>query len=236
MAFTTLLNLKTKVLRELDLEEDSLISNDEFINYTHDAVKDMVSEMMKLGHEDRYYTSYAETSLVSGTAKYSLPSDCFAQKVYTVALVKNNSLYPIKRMRGVNEFNKVLNAGLSIASSNSDYKYIFINESASSGVKIQLVPQPNESISNGIKMYYFREPQKATQDADLIDVPEEFMKYIETYVKVECLKKDVGNPVIQLHMMELVRQRQLFIETLTGQTMDQDTTIEQDLSFYEDSY
>lgn len=229
----TLLSVKEKVRKDLDIDEDELVPNDDMVEFIHDAVRDMAAEMIKLGAEDRYYLTNGKMSLVLGQEEYALPADIYTQKIYRLmhSRLATKDNYPIRRLRGAFEFEKY-HWENQFPTSNPVYRYMLINRGVSAGTKIVMVPTPLMTETDALTIWYIRKPTKALLDADLLDVPEEFISFILTFVKVECLKKDVGNPLMEETKAELERVRKLMIDTLTDQTADGDNVVEQDLSLY----
>lgn len=231
----TLLDVKDKVRKDLDIDEDELVRDADMAEFVHDAVRDMAAEMIKLGCDDRYYMTNAKISIVQNQEEYALPLDISTQKIFRLmhTRVDTRDNYPIKRLRGALEFEKY-HWENEYPTSNPTYRYLLINRSVSAGAKIVLVPKPIQSESQAITIWYVRKPEKASLNTDVVDVPEEFISFILTFVKVECLKKDLGNPLLAEMKGELERIRKLMIDTLTDQTHDMDNIIEQDLSLYEE--
>jgi hypothetical protein len=229
----TLLGVKSKVRKDLDIDEDELVSDSDMVEFIHDAVRDMAAEMIKLGADDRYYMTNGKMSLVQGQEEYALPSDISTQKIYKLIHTRSNSRdnYAIRRLRGIHEFENY-HWENEYPTSNPTYRYLLMNRNPVDGAKLMLVPIPQVSESLAVTIWYVRKPTKATTDVSIIDVPEEFISFVLTFAKVECLKKDVGNPLLGEAKDELGRIRKLMVDTLTDQTADADNLIEQDLSLY----
>lgn len=229
----TLLQVKDKVRKDLDIDEDELVKDADMTEFVHDAVRDMAAEMIKLGCDDRYYMTNGKISIVLGQEEYTLPTDISTQKIYRLihTRVDTRDNYAIKRLRGIHEFESY-HWENEYPTTNPTYRYLLINRNPTDGAKFMLVPTPQRSESSAITIWYVRKPTKATLNTSIVDVPEEFISFVLTFAKVECLKKDVGNPLLGEAKEELARVRKLMIDTLTDQTADADNLVQQDLSLY----
>ncbi len=70
-------------------------------------------------------------------------------------------------------------------------------------------------------------------DATIIDIPE-FAAFLQQYVKVQILDKDVGDPRFTKAVVQLKQQREQMIDTLTNMEPDNDDEVEPDLSHYDE--
>jgi len=235
MAYVTLQQAKDKVILDLDLDHESFIRDSELTGYFNDAVSEVNKLLMKLNGEDTYYLSNAKISTIAGTSEYALPTDIFGNKIVRVIYQSSNTdMYTVKRLRGRAMYELAQFANTS-PSSKDPYKYILVNKSTSAGHKMTLFPTPQVSESNVLTVWYIREVEKATLGASLLDCPEEFIQFVYAFVKMECLKKDIGNPMLEIALQDYIRLRQDMVDTLTNQTHDGDNEIVQDFRYYDDS-
>jgi len=79
-------------------------------------------------------------------------------------------------------------------------------------------------------IYYIRTANTITADTDLIDVPE-FDDFVVQFMKVECLKKETGNPRLTAEIIRLGELKAQMIETLTNMVPDEQDKLEPDFSF-----
>lgn len=230
----TALEVRDKVRRDLDIDEDELVADDQMYAFINDAVRDMVSEMLKLGVEDKYFETRAKISVVANQEEYSLPTNMYVSKIYKLIHERpgTKEVYPVKRLRGTKEYETYHWENQYASVTNPLYRYKLINDAGNT--TLLLVPKPNVSEANSITIWFARKPIVITSPSSIVDVPEELIGYILTFVKVECLKKDVGNPLLGPTLEELARVRKLMVDTLTDQTHDGDNTIEMDTSIYEE--
>lgn len=84
-----------------------------------------------------------------------------------------------------------------------------------------------------VLIWYIRNASIPSLSTDYIDFPE-FWHYIAQYVVVNCLKKEVGNPRIEIEAQTLLKFEQQMLETLANMVPDQDDKVEQDLTAYEE--
>lgn len=216
----TYAELKANLQKELDLEDETFITAQEFLNYFNEGV-DVVEASIHTIYED-YFLTNGPLSLVSGTAGYALPSDIYAQKIRGMYYNDGTTKYDIKRVRKITDVKYV--------ESSDFYQYIITNTSAS-GLRITLYPTPNET-NNYVTMWYIRNAKRFAADADVCDIPE-FTHVIVQYVRWKCMSKE-GHPDTQQALADLERMKQEMVETLTARVPDEDYIIEGDFSFYND--
>jgi hypothetical protein len=229
----TALEVRNKVRQDLDIDEDELVTDTQMYEFINDAVRDMVSEMLKLGIEDKYYETRAPMNIVANQEEYSLPANMYHTKIYRVIHQRSGTreIYEIKRMRGMKEYLDY-HWENDYTHSNPTYQYKLLNNTGQPS--FLLVPKPQIAETGSVTFWYARKPITVTGGSSIVDIPEEMISYILTFVKVECLKKDVGNPLIDPMMVDLDRIRKLMVDTLTDQTHDSDNMVEMDTSFYGD--
>ena len=236
MAYWTLAQLKTKIDRELDLENETIVQAEEFVGYVNDAVRDVVAELIKVGPKDRYYHKYADMSIVSGTSEYVLPIDIYASKI-TSLVYQDQGVYPLKYIDG-RHFYAQMQSVEKYDTSIRATGYTLFEFEPSIGYRIKLVPTPRETTSTKYRMYYIRQAQELSltdNGSGLIDCPEEFIQFLVSFVKTKCLLKEIGNPMLQQAMSEEDKHRKLMIQTLTDQVQDQDNLISLDMTHYQES-
>lgn len=217
----TYAELKAYLEKELDLEDETFITEDEMLSYFNEAV-DMVEAAIHNIYED-YFLTTAPLAITSGTAAYNLPSDVYAQKIRKVLYNDNGSLkYEIRRIKRIEDTLYVESPDL--------YGYILLN-SGSTGMKITLFPTPQDSNSN-ITVWYLRNAKRFTQDTDVCDIPE-FTSVVVQFVRYKCLTKE-GHPDAAQAAQDLERMKQEMVDTLTARVPDEDNTVLKDTTFYRD--
>jgi hypothetical protein len=235
MRFPTYLELKNKVLRNLDLQDEDFIEPEELIGFFNDAIDLVESEIHTL-YED-YFLAEAPLALVTGTAEYDLPSDIYADKVRAIIYASGNLIYSIQRIAETNKFEAVaLND--AYPTSNPRYQYYINNRSTVLGHKIRLVPASLETSASNVKIHYIRNANRiddsnlTTADATVIDIPE-FTEFVVQHVKVKCYEKE-GHPNLEVAKKDLEACRAQMTSTLATRVPDNRNDIEMDKSHYEE--
>jgi len=209
--------------RELDLQDETFITPNEFLSYFNRGV-DEVEAAIHTIYED-YFLLKTTISLVSGTRDYSLPDDIYAQKIRGI-FYKNGQTrrYEIRRILKLQETDY-----LDITSVD-DYKYVLVND-PTDGVMISFYPLPSETSTN-ITMWYLRNAKRFVDEDSVCDIPE-FTPVITQYARWKCLAKE-GHPDTQQALMDYERMKQDMVETLTARVPDEHNEIPIDISFYTD--
>ncbi len=217
--------LLSNLEKELDLEDETFITPDEFLNYFNEAV-DMVESAIHSIYED-YFLTTSSISLVSGTSTYSLPSDIYAQKIRAMLYSDGSAkIYNIKRIRKLDEI-----SFLALPSNQANlFRYLITND-GTVGLKIKFYPTPAETNTN-ITLYYLRNAKKFSTGSDVCDIPE-FTSVIVQYVRWKCMQKE-GHPGTQEALQDLERMKQDMVETLTARVPDEDNQVLMDTTFYQD--
>lgn len=232
----TLAQVYNKVNKDLDLENEPIVQDSEFVDYVNDAVREVMAALIKLGAEDMYYLTNTIISTVALTDKYALPTDIYSSKIVAVIHDDGSKVYEVRRVRGIHVFADIHVSNI-YATVQDSFRYILLNASATVGTKIQLVPTPQESKSNLLTIWYIREAAKLVE-ADLndankyVDCPEEFIQVVLAYVKYQCCKKEIGHPHIAIYKQEYDELKAEMIQVLTDQTHDSDNTVVLDTSLY----
>lgn len=81
------------------------------------------------------------------------------------------------------------------------------------------------------QVWFIRNVDIPDADTDTIDFPE-FWHFVAQHVIVNCLKKEIGNPRLQVELQTLEQYRMQMLETLSNMVPDQDDLVEQDFSSY----
>jgi hypothetical protein len=237
MAYWSLAEVKSKVDKDLDLENETIVQDSEFVSYVNDAIRDVAAEISKLGVEDLYYHTKELFPVTQNVAEYNLPTDIFKNKIVEFVYDDGTEIRRIKRLRGRDLYTK-MQALEKYPTSTRAYFYAIFNYKPSIGDKLRLIPTPVSSSATNFTMYYIRQAEELALDDDgtgLVDCPEEFIQFLLAFVKVKCLLKEPGHPLTQIAMADEDRCRKLMVQTLTDQVQDSDNTIPLDLSHYEES-
>lgn len=229
---------RDKVLRDLDMDEESFVGDDELVGYFNDAVSDAANEINRLSRQEDYFLTEALLSLVSGQSEYDLPDDIFARDIRRIIYADGSNIYPVRRFRGAKKFEAIAFARESAGS--QDYRYYEKMDADESQAKIVLVPPARETSATVMKIHYIREPRRipliaggseAATLATEIDIPE-FIEFIFAHVKYTIIEK--AKEPIETYVTKLQTQRQYLVDTLSG-FQDDDDEIQPDLSHYQES-
>jgi len=220
----TLKEMRDKIRRDLDLEEEDFITDIELDSYINFGIKEAEAEIHSI-YED-YFLTHTDLSVTAGTDAYSLPSDIYANKI-RILLYHNSDthIYPVQRIRRLITTN--------YTNTNDDYRYLLTNTTAS-GTQMKFYPTIRDTSTDRFTLWYIRNATQLSADSDSTDIPE-FESFILLYAKIKCLDKD-KNPSIVGAKIDFERERALMVETLTNMVDDNNTHILMDASFYNDFY
>lgn len=228
----------TKVLLDLDMNEEDFTTPDELAGYFNEAIQEAEAEIHKLGVEDDYFLKSAPISFSQGIQTYALPTDIYIGKIRGVVYKDSNTnIYPIKRIRRSEkefiDYEDTLSNGVA-----EDYRYMITNPDVDTGMQLVFFPPPRLSgpyvtvwyVRNAKRVPLPSEGSQAATDATKIDVPE-FINFIMQYVKCRIMVKD-QHPLLEGNMGILQQQRKLMVDTLTQMVVDDDDLIQPDFSHY----
>lgn len=217
--------ISTKVRRDLDIQEEDFVSDEELLGYMNEAI-DVAEAIIHNLWED-YFLDSATISLVAGQSEYDLPADIYAQKIRHLQYDYGNDYYKITEL----DLHRI--ADITSSATGIDRMFYKLTNNATNGIKLRLFPTPQESQTNAITLWYYRNAKEITVDADVIDIPE-FINYLMQYIKVRVYEKDLGSPNRGKAIMDLASERDLMVETLSVRIADGVRPLEIDMSFYED--
>jgi hypothetical protein len=230
MTYKTYAQMKAKIERDWDLEEEEMVPDTELMEYFNDAISEAEAHIHSLGVEDKYFLKDELLSLTSGSDDVTPPSTIYANKIVSIVYNDGSTVYEVKRIRGKDRFANI-ELEDNANNSNPQYRY-FIRNDSSSGNKIQLVPASTITNSTYMRCWFIRSATKMTASASICDIPE-FYNFIYAHVSWRVLGKD-GDPRAAAAKGELERQRQLMVETLETMVDDGDNEIIPDTSHYEE--
>jgi hypothetical protein len=227
--YPTFSEIETRVRRELDLIDEPSVTQSELISYCNQAIDVAESEIHSL-YED-YFLKKASISLVSGQKEYALPSDIYAAKIRAIIYNVNNQIYEVMRMVDKRMFEKIIRT--ENYSSNQPYRYILLNDSASSGIKLYLFPTPQETTTNALTVWYLRNANRIVNPSDVIDIPE-FSNFVVAKIKWLIAINKPGIMDAQSAAMDVQTQLTLMQESLQNRTPDDWTQVVMDMDAYEE--
>ena len=226
MRYWTYLEIRTKVRKDLGLEQEDFITPEEMLGYCNAAIDDAESEIHSI-YED-YFLTESSMSLVESQYSYDMPTDIYANKIRGLVYNYQNHVYPVKRH--ANSATLFENIEVDKSSTNSRHMYYLTNSSATVGVKMILTPTPTVDKPDALKLYYIRNANRMVDDTSLCDIPE-FVDYVLQFMKVRCYEKE-GHPNLDVAIGILEYKKKNMINTLSNMVPDDDSELEQDTSFY----
>lgn len=225
MDLVTYSNLKTKLYDDLDLYDEDFITEQEFLGYLNEGLRDCEAVIHNLGLESRYFLTTDTLTLVSGTSDYAMPSDVYANKLVKVFYNNGSKIYEMFRVRNLTE--------LPYIQSGEDYRYMIFNLTA--GIKMRLYPTPAESGAY-VQRYYIRgmrDLTTSTASTNTCEIPEAF-NFLIAHTRMRVYQKE-GNPMLVKAEADLKIQHDLMVQTLQEMVPDENNIIEPDMSFYNDA-
>ncbi len=227
----TYTELKAKVMNDLDLQNETSISDTEYLGLFNEAIDEAEAEIHKLGVEEEYFLDSDTLSLITSTSEYSMPAAIYANKIRAIIYSNGSDIFEVRRHRGKNKFLDVSQIDYENTNAqNPAYRY-FVTNNLTNNRKIRLVPASKETSTN-MRVWFIRNARRLTTGADILDIPE-FTNFVLSFVKVRLLQKE-GDARVELEAEMLKAQRKLMIDTLTEMVPDGDTEVERDLSHYEE--
>lgn len=230
MSQVTYLQASTKIMQDLDLEDETFIQASELLGYFNEAIRDAEAEILTI-YEDYFLTNTA-LAFVNGTSIYNLPTGIYASKIRAIIYNNLSIIYEIKRIRTAKRF---LERALIIYQDPTDeYRYILKNDSVATGVQIEISPPSKETSSSNVVIWFIREVAEIVNPTDIIDIPE-FINFIYAFVKGKCKQKENAGVMPADAAQEIMEQRAMMTSTLSNRVPDDDNEVTKDISFYQES-
>lgn len=231
MGFKTLLDIKTKISRDLDIEAEEFIQPEELVEYINDGITKAEAHIINLGLRDKYFLKRAYISIVEAQEDYDLPTDIYANKILNIVYQNGADLYTLKPIDSKDMFENI--QFLNKYTTTDFYRYL-IRHDTPGEEKLQLVPKPKTSVTNGLTVWFFRDANQLSADTDVCDLPEIAVQFIYQYVRTRVYEKEKGQSWA-VAKEELKEIEGLMVSTLQQQIADsQLTELEHDVSFYQE--
>lgn len=242
MITKTFAELKEDILDDLDLSDEDFVRNRELVARFNDAIEE--AEAVYMNQNQDYFLTSAKLintktptvsyGLVDGQADYFLPTNLYGNKVRELVYNDGINIYKINLLRGVNKFASLENLEANSDNNSDMLRYILVNNSASEGTKIKLIPTPKET-GNYVTVHYIRQSDRMPYPyvgTEVIDLPM-FYKYFKASVKAQLAMKE-GHPRLQAIINEWQYFRELMINTTAEKTADDANEMIMDTSSYTD--
>lgn len=226
MKLWTYSELKSKVMKDVAIEDEQFVQPDELLGYFNEAIDNAEQEV--LGIYEDYFLNRSDLTLVSGQEEYDLPDDIFAHKIRRIVFHKGTEIYQVKRLRDWKKFEQYFE--INQYDTGAPYSYMLYNPAAGQA-KILWVPAPRID-GPYATIWHIRNANTLAIDTDILDIPEA-ANFIMQYVKVRIYEKE-GHISLQKAMADLERERDLLVSTLSAMVPDAQNEIEMDISSYEE--
>jgi len=138
--YWTLLELRDKVREDMDLQEETFISDNELNSVANEAIDQAEQEVHTL-YED-YFLTDVKIPLVSGVEKYDLPGKIYAHKIRRLVFEDGSRVYKVTRIGDWKKFERKAIEG--IHSSSTLYDWFLVNDSQGKP-QINLVPKSHDT-------------------------------------------------------------------------------------------
>ena len=227
----TYADMKLKLERDMDLEGEEFIQEDELMELFNDGIRECEAHIHKLGLEDLYFKTSDTPSIVQGTADYAMPTNIYMNKLIECVYANGTTIFEVKRLKGKD---KHLKKALieSDAGSNPTYLYDIRNDTAAGGVKWVLVPSAKETSTN-ITRWFIRETTKMVDDTSICDLPAVCLNFIYAFVSWRAWAKEGDGRAMEA-MSVVEKQRALMLDTLAEMTPDEENEVQGDTSIYDE--
>lgn len=234
MRYWTLAEIRTKIEKDLAIEDEIFVESDELTGYINDAIDDAEGEIHS-AHQD-YFRAKAPLTLVNTEEEIDLPDNIYAFKIRSIWYRNGSTVYQVKELPMEKKAARYELEKAGESSGPSEYVYD-IDNTTPGAPKLIIIPAAQES-GQYLTMYYLRNANRLEEDADVCDIPE-FVSFIFAFVR-ECVYRKEGHPghALALAMlngsepMGIVGERQKMQAVLAKRTAEPTNEIEADFSFY----
>ena len=230
MKYWTFNEVKDKVRRDLGLEQEEFVTNDEMKGYVNAAIDEAEAEILTI-YEDYFLAKPYKIDIVSGQKEYVLPDDIYASKIRGVVYKDGTDIYQVRKFRPREDHWEYVE--LTDEFDDDFYHFVIYNDAVDAKPVMHIYPTPQRSVTEGFRIRYIRNAARVVENTDVIDIPE-FINFIIQYCKVRCYEKE-GHPNVQGASGKLEFYRDQMVSTLTDKTPDGDTTITLDMDFYNET-
>jgi hypothetical protein len=133
--YWTLLELRDKVREDMDLQEETFISDSELASAANEAIDQAEQEVHTL-YED-YFLTDIKLFLESGKEKYNLPGTIYAHKIRRMIFENGSEIYRVRRIGDWKKFER--KAIESVNNTSTLYEWFLVNDTQGDP-EINLVP------------------------------------------------------------------------------------------------
>lgn len=174
----TLADVKMRVRRTFGDEASVQVTDDDIVRWCNDGQREVVSMNPEL------LEAIVATSTVAGQQDYIIPTN--VRKIRSISY-KSADMQSYIQLTSLSmqEFDIKASGwdGTAYGQSDPGYYCTFAGN-------IKLFPTPNLPVTNGLKLYFYRMPTDLVNDADVIDLPENYHSAIVQYVMKQAYEMD----------------------------------------------
>lgn len=228
---STLKEIRDQVINDLDLEEETWITDAELNRWANEALKQAEAQVHSL-YEDYFLVESDPVAIALDQNTVDYPSDIYANKIRKIVFSdgtgNSTASHEVKRVRNL------------LAAKSADFygtdtttpilRWTPTNK-AGEGRKIRLFPESGRA--GFLYIWYIRNAAEMVNDSDVCEI-EEFEHYIVQYVKTKAYLKD-GDPRADDSKILEEQYRNDMITTLSDMVPDDNNELDMDTDFYEDS-
>lgn len=227
----TLKDIRDQVIDDLDLNEETFVSETDLNRWINDAIEDAEGEIHVL-YEDYYLTEEDPVAITAGQTKVDYPADIYANKIRKIIFSDGSSnSIATHEVKQIKDITRAKELDIYYDSSTNPILRWMPSNKASEGRKIRLFPDSGRS--GFLYVFYIRNATKLVADTDICDI-DEFERYIVQFTKTQAYLKD-GDPRADDSKILEEQLRGKMISQLTDMAPDDNTEIEMDISHYDDS-
>lgn len=220
--------IKAKVLRDLDLEGETFITETELLGYANEAIDEVERQILTLCED--YFLSRGQITLVPGQEEYDIPDNIYGMKIRKIIYRAGTQVWNLARLRNWNKLS-IYETEKVNATGTQQYGFFILNGTAGEKPKILLSPTPTEAGSY-LQIWYLRNANELVNNNSKCDIPEA-VNYVMSYIKMKCLEKEL-HPNLPKAIQDLEQQKVDTLKTLAEMYPDNENTIEPDYRLYSD--
>lgn len=227
MMFWTWAMFRSKVERDLSLEDEIFVDQTELLGFGNEAILEAEASIHTL-YED-YFLARAPITLVNGTEAYNLPANIYGHKIRNIRYKNGSLLYEVRRIKEWHKFADYDYDNYN-PSGTYRYEYFLLNNTPGAPTEIILAPTPNEA-GSFLALYYLRHAQPLVLDTDVCDIPEA-TNFILQYIKMRCYEAE-GHFNLQKSIDDTEKAKAQFEAVMSTMVPDGHNEIEEDHQIYE---
>lgn len=237
MNYPTFQDMEQKLKNDLDLNEETFVTDTEMKGYFNEAIE-MIQHQIHTLAED-YMLSRTPIAVTEGQTELQLPTNIWANKIrklfwtYPGASTPQNAIerYEILPIRNLQD--------TQFVDTQDAYQYILLNNGVTNtntiGTVVEVYPAFRVTDATALSCFFIRNANRYVDENSVCDIPE-FSNVIIQYVRYKCTNKE-GHPNAMNEKNDLDTLIKNMIEALRSRTMDENTKLSLDsrtLSEYSD--